>query len=72
MAKNLTFNAGGTSSIPSRETKIPYATEQRSLHAAAKRENPCTDVAREINKYFFKNAGLLVQTAGVVPIEVLK
>ena len=72
VVKNLTFNVGDTSSIPSQQTKTPHAKEQRSPHAAAKRENPCTDVAREVNKYLLKNTGLLVQTAGGGPIEVLK
>ena len=54
VVKNLTFNVGDTSSIPSQQTKIPHAKEQRSPHAAAKRENPCTDVAREVNKYLFE------------------
>ena len=37
VVKNLPYNAGNTSSIPGRGTKIPHATGQLSLRAAAKK-----------------------------------
>ena len=49
MVKNLPSNAGDTSWIPGRGTKIPHAVGQLSPHGATRERKPASHNYREVH-----------------------